>query len=280
MLVAPAKLNLVLEILGRRKDGFHQIRGIAQTIGLADILHFQQGNRVEFSCSDPNWISSRSLVSRAVSLLQKTTASVRGTIIEVEKHIPLLSGLGGDSSDAAAALRGLNQLWELGLSTERLRGLASRLSSDVALFLYGGTVLLEGRGEMITPLSPFPHRWVVLMVPPLPRVIGKTAQAYRQVVANDYTGGQITDSFIAELTRSEGASFSLFNVFDNIAPASFPGLKSYWQQFQNAGAEEIHLAGSGPALFTLVKDKARAEGIYWYLQKQGLESYLTETSTN
>jgi len=278
--LAPAKLNLTLEVLAKRQDGFHEVRSIAQTINLCDSLHFQVSWNIEFSCTDPDWTPGKSLVSKAADLLQKTAGCSKGATVEVDKRIPLVSGLSGDSSDAAATLRGLNRLWGLGLSQKELLGLAAQLGSDVAFFLYGGTALLEGRGEIVTPLPPFPHRWVVLMMPPVPSKPGKTARLYGSVRANHYTDGQITDKFITYLTGGrELASYKVFNVFDNVAQDSFSGLDKYWQQFLKAGAADVHLAGSGPVLFTLVRDKSQAEDLYLRLKQQRIESYLIDTLT-
>jgi 4-diphosphocytidyl-2-C-methyl-D-erythritol kinase len=276
--LAPAKLNLTLEVLAKRADGFHEIRSVIQAINLCDSLRFRLSKKVEFSCTDPNWVSAESLVSKAVSLLQETTGCSKGATIEVDKRIPLVSGLSGDSSDAAAVLRGLNRLWGLGLSLPQLLGLASQLGSDVAFFLYGGTAVVRGRGEIVTPLPPFPHMWVVVLLPPVPRLPGKTQRLYTSLKASRYTDGQITDGFAVLLMGGREIALSmLFNVLDKVAVDSFAGLGEYWQQFLKAGAQEVHLAGSGPALFTLVKDKAEAEKIYHNLQQQGLETYLTET---
>ena len=299
--LAPAKLNLTLEVLAKRPDGFHEIRSVIQAINLCDSLHFRLSENIEFNCADPNWVPAESLVSKAASLLQKTTGCSRGVTIEVNKRIPLVSGLSGDSSDAAAVLRGLNKLWGLGLSLPELLELASQLGSDVAFFLYGGTALVKGRGELVTPLPPFFHMWVVLMLPPVPRMPGKTERLYASLKPSHYTDGQITDRLVALLTgrsfkgvsplkpkispktleeRGEGGVRvvrNLFNVLEDVALDSFAGLGEYRQQFLKAGAQEVHLAGSGPALFTLVKDKAQAEKIYHNLQQRGLESYLTET---
>jgi len=278
--MAPAKLNLTLEVLARRENGFHEIRSVAQTINLCDAIRFRPGEGVEFSCSDTDWAASESLLARTVNLLREATGCSRGVLIEVEKRIPLLSGLSGDSSDAAAALRGLNRLWELGLSQEELLGLAARLGSDVTFFLYGGTALLEGRGEAVTPLPPFPHNWVVLVLPPVPRMPGKTARLYSGIRASHYSDGSITDRLTACLNRGGGMPYSLlFNVFDEVASVSFPGLESYRQQFLEAGAPEVHLAGSGPVLFSLVRDRAGAEGICQHLSESGLNHYLTDTMT-
>ncbi len=278
--LAPAKLNLTLEVLAKRRDGFHEIRSVIQTINLCDSLHFQLSQNIEFKSSMPDLIPEDSLVSKATSLLRQATGCSNGATIEVSKRIPLVSGLGGDSSDAAATLRGLNKLWGLGLSPPELLELASQLGSDVAFFVYGGTAVVKGRGEVVTPLPPLPHMWVVLMVPPVPRMPGKTERLYASLKARHYTDGQITDRLVAWLTGGgEVTPSSLSNVFDDVALDSFTGLGEYWQQFLEAGAQEVHLAGSGPSLFALIKDKAQAEKLYLNLQQQGLESYLTDTLT-
>ena len=276
--LAPAKLNLTLEVLAKRQDGFHEVSSVIQTINLCDSLRFELSQKIEFKSNVPKWAPEESLVSKATSLLQQTTACSKGAMIEINKRIPLASGLGGDSSDAAATLRGLNQLWRLSLPPDKLLELAAKLGSDVAFFIYGGTALVKGRGEIVTRLPPLPHMWVVLMIPPVPRIERKTEQLYSRLKASHYTDGQITDRFVAWLTRGSLKERGIiFNVFNGVALTCFIDLREYWQQFLKAGAQEVHLAGSGPALFTLVKDKAQAEGIYLRLQQQGLEVYLTET---
>ena len=275
---APAKLNLTLEVLARRKDGYHEIRSVIQTINLCDRLCFQLSQKVAFKSNLPGWTPEQSLVTRAASLLQETTGCSKGATIEVNKRIPLVSGLGGDSSDAAATLRGLNQLWELGLAPEKLLDLAAQLGSDVPFFLYGGTALAEGRGEVLTPLPPLPHMWVVLVVPDVPILPHKTAQLYANLNASHYTDGQITERLVAALrTGREFTSSLLFNTFENVAFDRFSGLKVYKEHLSKLGAPHVHLAGSGPTLFTLLKDKARAEDLYTRCQQQGMETYLAET---
>ena len=275
---APAKLNLTLEVLGKRPDGFHEIRSVMQTINLCDSLHFQLSQKVTCKSNLPDWVPEESLVSRAASLLQKATGCSEGASIEVIKRIPLVSGLGGDSSDAAATLRGLNKLWELGLSQENLLSLAAQLGSDVSFFLYGGTALAEGRGEVVTPLPPLPHMWVILAVPSVPRPPGKTAQLYASLKNSHYTDGQITERLVTAL--KEGREFApslLFNTFENVAFVRFSELKVYRDHTRKVGADNVHLAGSGPTLFTLVKDRSQAEDLYLRVQKQVPESYLVET---
>jgi 4-diphosphocytidyl-2-C-methyl-D-erythritol kinase len=276
--LAPAKVNLTLEVLAKRRDGFHEIRSVVQTVGLCDRLHFRPGDGVEFRCSDPNWVSGESLVSKTADLLQETAGCSKGAIVTLKKRIPLISGLSGDSSDAAATLRGLNQLWGLGLSQRELLRLAEELGSDVPFFLCGGTALLEGRGEVVTLLPSFSQMWLVLMLPPVARMPGKTGRLYGHIRPEHYTDGEATKRLVSQLSKGGGVvPAMLFNVFDKVALDYFDGLSVYREQFLKSGAQEIHLAGSGPVLFTLTGDKTRAEKIYRDLKKQKLESYLTHT---
>jgi len=276
--LAPAKINLTLEVLARRGDGYHNIRSVIQTINLCDRLSFQLGENIEFKSDLAEWVAEESLVSRATSLLQRVTGCSKGVTIQVKKRIPLLSGLGGDSSDGAAVLHGLNQLWELGLSPEELRELAGQLGSDVAFFLYGGTALIEGRGERVTPLPPLPHLWVVLAIPPVPRQPGKTKQLYDSLKANHYTDGQVTGRLVAELeVGRELIPSLLFNTFENVAFTHLSKIRVSRDHMVKIGATDVHLAGSGPALFSLVRDKSQAEDLCLRLQQQRLELHLTET---
>jgi len=274
--LAPAKLNLTLEVLAKRPDGYHEIRSVIQTINLCDRLHFQASPKVTFKSNTPDWSPEKSLVSKAAGLLQETTGCTKGATIEVSNHIPLVSGLGGDSSDAAATLLGLNELWGLGLSPAKLLELATQLGSDVAFFFYGGTALVEGRGELVTPLPPLPHRWVVLVVPDVPRLPEKTGQLYASLKTSHYTDGQITQKLVDELREGKEPS-TLFNTFENVAFTRFSKLKVYRDHIRKIGAPNVHLAGSGPTLFTLLKDKSQAEDLYTRCQQQGMETYLVGT---
>lgn len=277
-ILAPAKINLTLEVLAKRPDGYHEIRSLIQSINLCDSLRFSLSDSIEFGCNNPDFVPEESLISRATVLLQQATGCSKGATIELNKRIPLISGLGGDSSDAAAILSGLNKLWELGLSLEELVSLAPQLGSDVPFFLYGGTALVEGRGEKITKLPPLPHHWVVLMIPDVPRLPEKTKRLYASLKINHYTDGQVTKNFIRALREGKETKPSLlFNTFENVAFDQFPGLKVYKEHFTKLGATNVHLAGSGPALFTLLEDRDKAKRLYENLQKQGVECYLVET---
>lgn len=275
---APAKINLTLEVLGEREDGFHEIRSVIQTIDLCDTLHFRAGSRIEIKSDLPGWVAGQSLVTKAVAVLREATGFSGGAGIEIEKRVPLLSGLGGDSSDAAAVLKGLNRLWELDLPGEKLLQLAGRLGSDVPFFLSGGTALLQGRGEIVTLLPPLPPLWIVVAVPPLPRQTGKTKLLYQSLGAGHFSDGQITRDLVDRLEKGGRFDSSLFfNTFENIAFDKFPGLGAAREHFIKLGAADVHLAGSGPALFTLVEDKAAAEEMWSLLGRQRMEPHLAKT---
>jgi len=275
--LAPAKINLTLEVLAERQDSFHEIRSVMQAVDLCDSLRFQSGQDIEFRPDAPGWAAGESLVSRAVSLLQESTGCAEGAVIGLTKRIPLVSGLGGDTSDAVATLRGLNRLWGLGLSPRELAGLASKLGSDGVFFLHGGAALVEGRGEVVTPLPPLPRMWVVIVMPPPPRMQKKTGRLYASLRQGHYTDGQITARLVESLKSGEEFTSLLFNTFENVAFNYFPELSVYREHIIKAGASDVHLAGSGPALFTLMRDRLQAEEIYIRLQRQGLEVYLAGT---
>lgn len=276
--LAPAKLNLTLEVLAKRPDGFYEIRSVIQTIKLCDRLEFKPGKKIVVRCDAVGWLAAESLVPRAAGLLKETSGYSEGATIELAKRIPLLSGLAGDSSDAAALLLGLNRLWGMRYSSGELARLARQLGSDVAFFLFGGTALVQGRGEVVSPLPPLPGMWAVLLLPSVPRSAGKTGRLYASLKQEHYSNGQATEELVALLTRGGYVTpDNLFNVFDHVAYDCFAGLDGYRERFLQAGAGSVHLAGSGPALFALLRDRAQADIIYGNLKEQGLEAYLVET---
>lgn len=277
---APAKVNLTLEVLGWRPDGSHEIRSVMQTIGLCDRLRLEPASDIEIVCHNPDWKSEKSLLPKAVKLLREHTGTDKGVVLKINKRIPLVSGLGGESSLGAAALRGLNRFWELKLPIPDLEALANRLGSDAPFFIRGGMALAQGRGEVVTPLPPLPEKWIVLLTPDVPEVPQKTARLYACINEIHYSKGQITDRLVSRLNDVGDIDSSvLFNIFDTVAPEVFPGLGEYRQCFVTAGARNVHLAGAGPTLFVLFDTKTGAEAVYYRLVEQGLKAYLTNTGT-
>jgi 4-diphosphocytidyl-2-C-methyl-D-erythritol kinase len=271
---AYAKVNLTLEVLGRRPDGFHRIATVLQTVGLWDDLFlFPLPHGVEVECSEASLSGEANLVFRAARLLRGEEGVGQGVRIVVCKGIPVASGLGGGSSDAAAALRGLARLWGLPLSHERLAGLAARLGSDVPFFLRGGTALAQGRGEEITPLPPLGETWFVLLSPPLGGE-GKTARLYSLLPPDRWTDGSPTARLVDALRKGEPLHDGLlFNAFEAVAFEAFPGLPEYWRGLEEAAGSTPHLTGTGPSLFTLAPSPARAQEIALALRRRGWRAW-------
>lgn len=274
---APAKINLTLEVLGMRPDGYHDIRSIVQEIGLCDTLEFNDSDDIIIRCDMPGWSTGKSLVPKAVALVHEASGVKKGVKLDIKKRIPLMSGLGGDSSDAAAVLKGLNEFWELKFTPADFYELAEGLGSDVFFFLEGGTALVEGRGEIVKNLPGLPSMWAVITVPGVQAEEGKTAGMYSALGPSQYTDGHITERFIHMLGDGSGVDFSLvFNTFENIAFQD-KVLLGYKEHFLKLGAPHAHLCGSGPALFTLFDDRSATEELYTRCRTQGMQAYLTAT---
>jgi 4-diphosphocytidyl-2-C-methyl-D-erythritol kinase len=270
---APAKVNLVLEVLGKNND-YHQISSIVQSIDLCDVLNFQLDEKIFFECTEPS-LKQDNLVTQAAALLKESTKYSLGARIELRKHIPWGVGLGGGSSDTAATLIALNELWRLGLRSSELVNLASKLGSDVPFFLHKGTALVEGKGEKVTPLLSLSSTSFVLLVPPLPRMSGKTKQMYNHLRVADFTEGKFVEQALESLRQVKTIQYDLmFNVFERIAFDLFPKLDKYRRILQEEGAPRICLAGSGPCLFTFFSEAKEAGELFSRLQKRKLECYL------
>ncbi len=275
---APAKINLTLEILRKRPDGYHEICSIMQAISLFDVLDFQEADGLKVYSDNDTWDGRISLVVQAVNLLRERTGTRKGASIFVQKHIPLLSGLGGDSSDAVAALTGLNTLWNLGLGRGELMEIARKLGSDLTFFFYGGTALATGRGEVISPLPPLPRSWIILIIPDTPRQPGKTKTAYQSLNPGHYSDGNTTHQLINNLESGKTLDdILLINAFERVALSLYPGLATLRQQFSESGIPNLHLAGSGPTLFSIYINETEARMIFSQLKSRHFQCYLTET---
>lgn len=245
-----AKLNLTLEVLRRRTDGYHEVRTILQTIGLADTLLLRPAGDLRVRCGIPSLNGDSNLVWRAaVALADYGKVRPRAHIF-LQKRIPVGMGLGGGSSDAASALLALNRMWGLGFSTAQLARVAAELGADVAFFLWGGTALATGRGETVKPLAPLPSTAVTLICPNL-TIPHKTASLYSRLTPRHYSGGERTRRLAEILSGGEFVEDMVHNVFEGVAPQVFPGLRDLRRRVTAITGKDLHLSGSGPALFCL-----------------------------
>jgi 4-diphosphocytidyl-2-C-methyl-D-erythritol kinase len=275
---AHAKINLTLDVLGIRPDGYHDIASVMQSISLSDILTFEPADDITLKGAAEAGIKPLdNLIYQSANLLKKESGVKKGVSIEYTRGIPLSAGLGGGSSDAATTLMVLNELWGLEWSSERLSKVAAKLGSDISFFLYGGTAYIHGRGEKVTPLPPFAETWLVLLRP-LVEVSSKTQKLYASLENGHYTDGEATrkvanDSLVGQTISPH----FIFNAFEPVAYQFFPQLDGYRQIMLDAGASSVHLCGAGPTLFTMASDYNSAESIYQNLLSKDLEAYLTHT---
>jgi len=264
LMKAPAKINLTVDVLFKRNDGYHEVEMVMTTIDLADRLELTPRNDgkivIESSASFvPN--DERNLAYQAAKLIRDHFGIVEGVTITIDKRIPVAAGLAGGSSDAAATLKGLNQLWQLGLTTEQLAQLGAQIGSDVAFCVYGGTALARGRGEIITPLPAPPPFWVILAKPPLGV---STAHVYQHLDLNRVTQRPPTDQMIQALKERNFSllSKSMVNVLESVTLVHYPLVRWYKQKMADFGADGVLMSGSGPTVFGLVQKESRAWRIY------------------
>lgn len=260
---APAKVNIGLTVHHRRADGFHEIESVMQQVSLADTLVFEKrpGKGRLLRCNVPGLISGDNLVCKAADILEREAGlKLPGVRISLYKNIPEAAGLAGGSSDAAAALRGLNKLWGLHFDDQILLRLGAELGSDVPFCLTGGTALAHGRGEKLEALPRLPFFWVVLALPAGVKVA--TADAYR-LFNRDLLGKPSLENLIKAVKSSsaEGVDSWMAGDFVNtLETAVLPGtdaIVKMKQQLKSYGFKPA-LSGSGPTLFMLIDNYREA----------------------
>ena len=260
---AYAKLNLTLEVIRKRADGYHDLATILQTVDLHDTLEFSEGDGIEFECSDASIGGDDNLVVRSAELLRKIAGDGRGVRISLRKRIPVAAGLGGGSADAAATLRGLNRLWELGLAESELVEIGAEIGSDVPFLVSGGTALASGRGEILERLPTPEHEWFVVVTPGVVDGDGsggnKTARMFGMLTSTAHTTGSLTRKLAARMVeKGDCHPAFMFNVFQQVAPHAFPGWQKVHDGFAGLGASDIVLSGAGPSMFAVAPSKEMA----------------------
>ncbi|MCJ1908461.1 4-(cytidine 5'-diphospho)-2-C-methyl-D-erythritol kinase [Planococcus ruber] len=268
---APAKINLTLDVLHKRPDNYHEIEMIMTTVDLADRIGLKATESgIHIESADrfvPN--DSRNLAYQAAQLLKEKFHIKSGVIISLDKQIPVAAGLAGGSSDAAATLKGLNQLWQLNLSLDELAELGAQIGSDVSFCVYGGTALAKGRGEIIQELPTPPNCWVILAKP----TIGvSTADVYGafDVAKAEHPN---TQEMIRALETGDYQAMcdNLGNALESVTLNLYPEVAQIKEQMKKFGADAVLMSGSGPTVFGLVHQEARIPRIY-----NGLRGFCAE----
>lgn len=272
-----AKINLTLEVLGLRDDGYHEMKTVLHTVDLADQLEVQPAARLTVESDDPKLNGEDNLVWQAAVDLAASQDIPPSARIFVQKRIPVGMGLGGGSSDAAAALLALNRLWNLDLSAEQLSPIAAGLGSDVPFFLRGGAALGEGRGEMISPMPALP-RLPVLLICPEETIPNKTRRLYSGLTPAHYSDGGVTRRMVENLMGGQFVVDLLHNVFEDVAFQTFPDLKEMYHRVQGLTHSLPHLCGAGPALYCLPSSEEEHQRVTKALQDYDVKAYLVETA--
>ncbi|GCF07087.1 4-(cytidine 5'-diphospho)-2-C-methyl-D-erythritol kinase [Dictyobacter arantiisoli] len=277
-----AKINLTLDVLGKRPDGYHELATLMQTIDLYDTICLSRidEDRVDMVCNVPELSNENNLVIHAAQAIRQKLGLRQGLAIELHKRIPVAAGLGGGSSNAAAVLQALQQWWQLPLSQDDLWQMAADLGSDVPFFLTGGLALCEGRGEKIVPQVanlPEAWRWLLLVKP----AIGvSTATVFRQLTASDYSTGSWSRAVQAALQNQQPLfSSDLHNCLERGVLEQYAEVAQARAAVLHAGASNVRLSGSGPSLFSFFPTLTEAALVQHQLQTQGYEVYLTRALT-
>jgi 4-diphosphocytidyl-2-C-methyl-D-erythritol kinase len=263
----PAKLNLFLEVLGKRRDGYHSLRSLIQPINLFDTLTIKPISQgLTFRCpGHPDLENESNLVIKAVKIMEKELNRPLSLSIRLKKKIPIGAGLGGGSSNAASTLLGINRLLGNPVPVRGLEVLAARIGSDVPFFLTRVTTLVSGRGEILKPWPDFPSYWYVLICPGFSV---STAWAYSQVKF-PLTGMRKTINIKRLKTKglSAGDTF-LFNDLEEVVSPFFPRLGRIKKALQNQGCFQALMSGSGSTMFGLWKEEKPAREAYRFLKNQ------------
>ena len=273
---AYAKVNLTLEVIGRRGDGYHNVATIMQTVDLADTVVIGEADELMVECDEAGLSGEGNLAWKAAAALAERAGIAPRARIRIEKGIPVASGLGGGSADAAATLVGLNRMWGLGLSGAELKEVAAGLGSDVPFLLKGGTALGTGRGNEITPLPQLPGLEILLVVPAA-SIEAKTPTMYRALTPDDFSDGARTRAIAGDLAGGNLTSADGCNAFERAAREIFPGLRNVWDGVAQVAGHPPRLSGAGPAMYVMPSSESERIRVAEFLQGSGAAAYLVRT---
>lgn len=271
-LKAYAKINLGLDVVRKRADGYHEVRMIMQTIGLYDKVTLSRMNNsgvclrtnLHYLPTDEN-----NLVYKAISMIQKEYNISHGVLVHLEKKIPVAAGMAGGSSDAAAALYGMNKLFQLRIPQNELMDLGLRLGADVPYCLLRGTALSEGIGEELTTLPPFPGCYVLIVKP---GINVSTKYVYENLRLDESIIHPDIDGIITCVKRKDlyGACEKFGNVLESVTVKDYPIIEEIKAAMKTTGCITSLMSGSGPTVFGLYDDLKKAERAFYQFKVSNL----------
>lgn len=270
---AAAKINLTLDVLRKREDGYHEVEMIMTMVDLADRIEMQELPRDTIIISSQAGyipLDEKNLAFQAAKLIKDRYEVKQGVYIHLDKKIPVAAGLAGGSSDAAATLRGLNRLWKLGISDEELRVLGAELGSDVPFCVSGGTAVARGRGEKLEYVDSPPGCWVVLAKPP---INVSTADVYGKLRADRINRHPDTNAVLRALRQKDFHAMcaGLGNVLEEVTLSLYPEVRQLKNCMERLGADGVLMSGSGPTVFGLCAKESKAIRVY-----NGLRGFCKE----
>jgi 4-diphosphocytidyl-2-C-methyl-D-erythritol kinase len=277
VLIAAAKVNLTLEVLSKRSDGYHEIATVMQTVDLTDRLTLEDADTLELYASTAGVpTDSTNLALRAALALREAANITRGVRILLDKRIPVAAGLGGGSADAAAALLGLNRLWGLRWPRAKLETIAVTLGMDVPFFLHGGGVLATGRGEQTEPVDVGGSALVLVN----PRFGSSTAEVYGRVTPAMYSDGKRAITLIEALRSRRAARIaaSLYNSLEAAVAPIHPEIGRMKAALLAAGALGAVMSGSGPTVFGVARSFEHARQIRARLARASWACWAVRTT--
>lgn len=278
-LLARAKINLTLDVLGKRPDGYHEVEMVMQSVALADEVQLEkaaQGISLAVEGA-PLAADESNLAWRAAALFLRRFSPAGGAAIRLKKKIPMAAGLAGGSADAAAVLRGMNELFAQGLDEAELAPLAAELGSDVPFCLAGGTQLATGRGEVLRRLADVPHFFVVLAKPP---VDVSTAWVYGRYDGQQEVRHPETKKMLSAIEAGNRSLIckELCNVLESVTIKEHMEIRSLKERMMQEGALAAMMSGSGPTVFALMKSEEEARRLAAKLREETAAAvFCTET---
>ena len=269
---AMAKVNLGLDVLRRRENGYHEVKMVMQTVDLYDVLTLTKEEEDVISITSNTGelpLNEDNLIYKAARLLFERTGKQYGVSIHLDKNIPIAAGMAGGSTDAAATLLALNHLFEFGLSKDELAEIGVKIGADVPYCIYGGTCLSEGIGEILTPLAAAPDCYIVIAKPP----IGvSTKYVYENLHIETVPRHPDIDGMVEAIGKGElkGVTDKMGNVLETVTIKKYPEIASMKQCLLENGAENALMSGSGPTVFGLFTNIETAKNALRELEKTGL----------